>query len=103
MGGGSEVLVVAYGYDSYNQALHKELTHSLKTGGGGDDLPRVLIMTYQNKTGALTSGAHPGSYNGQDAYNDMLITQERNGNVLDGRRGQFNADGTERGGGATDA
>jgi hypothetical protein len=31
------------------------------------------VRTYQNTTGALTPGAHPGSYNGQDAYNDMLV------------------------------
>lgn len=33
-------------------------------------------MTYQEVTGTLNPGAHPGSYNGQDAYNDMLITDE---------------------------
>jgi DNA (cytosine-5)-methyltransferase 1 len=27
----------------------------------------------QRVTGTLAAGAHPGSYNGQDAYNDMLI------------------------------
>lgn len=31
-------------------------------------------MSYQTKTGTLSPGAHPGSYNGQDAYNDMLVT-----------------------------
>ena len=31
------------------------------------------VCTYQKTTGALTPGAHPGSYNGQDAYNDMLV------------------------------
>ena len=31
-------------------------------------------VTYQNTTGCLSQGAHPGSYNGQDAYNDMLVT-----------------------------
>ena len=31
-------------------------------------------MTYQKKTGTLSQGANPGSYNGQDAYNDMLVT-----------------------------
>jgi hypothetical protein len=31
-------------------------------------------MTYQTTTGTLSPGAHPGSYNGQDAYNDMLVT-----------------------------
>lgn len=33
-------------------------------------------MSYQNVTGCLSQGAHPGSYNGQDAYNDMLITDD---------------------------
>ena len=30
-------------------------------------------VCYQDKTGTLNPGAHAGSYNGQDAYNDMLI------------------------------
>ena len=30
--------------------------------------------TYQEVTGTLSPGAHAGSYNGQDAYNDMLVT-----------------------------
>ena len=29
--------------------------------------------TYQQTTGTLSPGAHAGSYNGQDAYNDMLV------------------------------
>jgi len=29
--------------------------------------------TYQKTTGTLSPGAHAGSYNGQDAYNDMLV------------------------------
>lgn len=33
----------------------------------------------QKVTGTLSQGAHPGSYNGQDAYNDMLITERVNG------------------------
>lgn len=32
-------------------------------------------MSYQKITGALSPGGHPGSYNGQDAYNDMLVTE----------------------------
>ena len=35
----------------------------------------AIVSTYQDVTGALTPGAHPGSYNGQDAYNDMLIAR----------------------------
>lgn len=33
----------------------------------------VQPMPIQNKTGTLSPGAHAGSYNGQDAYNDMLV------------------------------
>ena len=33
----------------------------------------AVLGTYQSVTGALNPGAHPGSYNGQDAYNDMLV------------------------------
>lgn len=31
------------------------------------------VCTYQKTTGCLAPGAHAGSYNGQDAYNDMLV------------------------------
>ena len=36
---------------------------------GGNKVP----LTYQDVTGTLSPGAHAGSYNGQDAYNDMLV------------------------------
>ena len=32
-----------------------------------------MPLTYQDVTGTLSPGAHAGSYNGQDAYNDMLV------------------------------
>ena len=35
-------------------------------------------MSYQKVTGCLTNGSHPGACNGQDAYNDMLVTEDRN-------------------------
>ena len=41
-----------------------------KNQGG---LAIVQLMPIQEKTGALSPGAHAGSYNGQDAYNDMLV------------------------------
>lgn len=31
------------------------------------------VLTYKDVTGTLSPGAHAGSYNGQDAYNDMLV------------------------------
>lgn len=41
-----------------------------KNQGG---LAIVQPMPIQEKTGTLSPGAHAGSYNGQDAYNDMLV------------------------------
>lgn len=48
-----------------------EVTPSLQArmGTGGNQVP----LTYQKTTGTLSPGAHAGSYNGQDAYNDMLV------------------------------
>lgn len=40
-----------------------------RIGTGGNQVP----MTYQDVTGTFSPGAHAGSYNGQDAYNDMLV------------------------------
>lgn len=54
-----------------------------KNQGG---LAIVQPMPIQNKTGTLSPGAHAGSYNGQDAYNDMLVRCR----VFDARR---NGDG----------
>lgn len=34
------------------------------------------VRTMQNTTGTLSPGAHAGSYNGQDAYNDMLVIDD---------------------------
>lgn len=48
-----------------------EIAPSLQArmGTGGNQVP----LTYQDVTGTLSPGAHAGSYNGQDAYNDMLV------------------------------
>ena len=62
MWGGSEVLLVYERTDSDNQ--------------GERD------MSYQSVTGTLSQGAHPGSYNGQDAYNDMLVVDNGNRNGI---------------------
>ena len=40
-----------------------------RMGTGRNQVP----LTYQDVTGTLSPGAHAGSYNGQDAYNDMLV------------------------------
>ncbi len=48
-----------------------EVSQSLQArmGTGGNQ----VSLTYQYVTGTLSPGAHAGSYNGQDAYNDMLV------------------------------
>lgn len=35
-------------------------------------------MSYQRVTGSLMANSHPGSYCGQDAYNDMFVTERNN-------------------------
>ena len=46
----------------------------------------VLVVSYQETTGTLSPGAHAGSYNGQDAYNDMLVVDD---GVLDSENGDI--------------
>lgn len=43
----------------------------------------TVIIKMQNTTGTLSQGSHPGSYNGQDAYNDMLVVDDG------GQRGEW--------------
>ena len=45
-------------------------------------------MSYQKITGPLMANSHPGSYCGQDAYNDMLVTENENIFVSENRRVQ---------------
>jgi len=35
-------------------------------------------LSYQKATGPLMANSHPGSYCGQDAYNDMFVTENKN-------------------------
>lgn len=46
----------------------------------------------QTVTGTLSPGAYAGSYNGQDAYNDMLVVYENNNN-----KSQLHAHGRDNG------
>ena len=58
--------------------------------GGQEYEPHTLLVLeirtdeMQETTGCLSPGAHAGSYNGQDAYNDMLVVD--NGTNSDGIR-----------------
>ena len=51
-------------------------------------------MSYQKITGPLMANSHPGSYCGQDAYSDMLVTDE---NILHRKRSVMPTVSTEHG------
>ncbi len=40
--------------------------------------PSAVAQPYQNISGTISAGAHPGGFNGQDALNDMLIPVKKN-------------------------
>lgn len=71
--GGNKPAVVAFDMTHANDVIREcgEIAPSLQARMGtcGNQVP----LTYQKTTGTLTPGAHAGSYNGQDAYNDMLV------------------------------
>ena len=56
----------------------KAQTLTSRMGTGGGNVPMVMepityAETYQKVTGPLMANSHPGSYSGQDAYNDMFV------------------------------
>ena len=55
---------------SVSKTLDCSDANPTKNQGG---LAIVQPMPIQDKTGTFSPGAHAGSYNGQDAYNDMLV------------------------------
>ena len=59
-----------------------------RMGTGGNQVP----LTYQNVTGTLSPGAHAGSYNGQDAYNDMLVCGAYVPDIAHTLKGKANCD-----------
>lgn len=48
----------------------------------------AVVMSYQEVTGTLSQGAHPGGYNGQDAYSDLLVTEKMYGTHNGERTGE---------------
>lgn len=71
--GGNKPAVVAldmtYACDVIRECGEQAPSLQARMGTGGNQVP----LTYQDVTGTLSPGAHAGSYNGQDAYNDMLV------------------------------
>lgn len=67
--GGIAILDMSHANDVIRECGGVVPTLQSRMGTGGNQVP----LTYQKVTGTLSPGAHAGSYNGQDAYNDMLV------------------------------
>ena len=63
------VLDMTHACDVIRECGEQAPSLQARMGTGGNQVP----LTYQDVTGTLSPGAHAGSYNGQDAYNDMLV------------------------------
>lgn len=69
-GGGNVPMVMSIGHDERSAKFtDNEIVDPLTSS----DYKDPIKITYQQVTGTLNPGAHPGSYNGQDAYNDMFV------------------------------
>lgn len=67
--GGIAILDMSHANDVIRECGDVVPTLQSRMGTGGNQVP----LTYQKVAGTLSPGAHAGSYNGQDAYNDMLV------------------------------
>ena len=65
----SSILDMSHACDVIRDCGEVSPSLQARMGTGGNQIP----LTYQKTTGTLSPGAHAGSYNGQDAYNDMLV------------------------------
>lgn len=80
---------VAYGISSYESyAMKSDNPHSgiyeaktsrtLDLNGGNPACNQGgVVIVYPKTTGPLMANSHPGSYSGQDAYQDMFVVEKR--------------------------
>ena len=71
--GGICILDMAHPCDVIRDCGGTSPSLQARMGTGGNQVNAVL-ETYQQVTGPLMANSHPGSYCGQDAYSDMLVT-----------------------------
>jgi hypothetical protein len=86
-----------YAETRFFQWVESDTSVTIRSSGasywGGSEV--LVVDTYQNVTGPLMANSHPGSYCGQDAYSDMLIT----GGIDDNIHGHSSHDDRCGGGG----
>ena len=56
----------------YSSSSHGSLSEGVGTLGTGSRATAEMVAVFPPVTGALCANSHPGSYTGQDAFNDML-------------------------------
>lgn len=102
--GGIAIVQKTYGADLSQKAegicFKEEIATCVNTGTHGGHGNNVI--TYQKVTGPLMANSHPGSYTGQDAYSDMLVTPYAHSSFADYKEGfgQLRASGGDLGGGS---
>ena len=52
-GGGSESFVIAYGFDSYNQSIERQVAQPIRAHDGGDTTPKVYTTQERGDDGLL--------------------------------------------------
>ena len=67
-------VIQSYTQGSYGKYI--EGCGTLRANGGDNGGGSENLVTYQKVAGTLSPGAHAGSYNGQDAYNDMFVANK---------------------------
>lgn len=65
-----------FAYDCRNHCVSCISATLQAKSNGGQSLNYInpVFETYQDTTGPLMANSHPGSYSGQDAYQDMFVT-----------------------------
>lgn len=89
--GGVCILDMAHPCDVIRDCGGTSPSLQARMGTGGNQV-NVVLETYQQVTGPLMANSHPGSYCGQDAYSDMLVTQNVEVSGLDCRNARENGD-----------
>ena len=85
-GGGNAPMCMTMQAIGANDYKEPQVVYDARGNGDGNTAPtltgdhqnRVMdytAITYQQTTGPLMANSHPGSYTGQDAYNDMLLAK----------------------------
>lgn len=66
-------------YEAHRFGEYREGVGTLRASGGdcGNGSETLAASFYPDTTGALCANSHPGSYTGQDAFNDMLPVVKR--------------------------